>query len=192
MREAGCPARCCSGGTRRARARSWPRWAHCSAGWPHRPAGRTSPPTPRERCWTCSGDSPTSAREGGRCRKAAAPSSSWRRTTSTGICTTPLWRAHRWPGSWASRYGTWDGSSSRPEGLRHGTAHHGTALTGAHRQRTGPGARQTTIADVAHRWGFSGQAHFARLFRSRIGLTPSEARAEAMTPTPPSRPPGTL
>ncbi|MBE1594616.1 helix-turn-helix domain-containing protein [Streptomyces stelliscabiei] len=75
---------------------------------------------------------------------------------------------------------------------RHGTAHHGTALTGAHRQRTGPGARQTTIADVAHRWGFSGQAHFARLFRSRIGLTPSEARAEAMTPTPPSRPPGTL
>ncbi|MGW1674133.1 helix-turn-helix domain-containing protein [Streptomyces sp. NPDC002324] len=64
-------------------------------------------------------------------------------------------------------------------------------LTGAHRELTGPGAEETTIADVAHRWGFSSQAHFARLFRSRFGLTPSEARA-AMTPTPPSRPPGTL
>ncbi|MFE7835431.1 helix-turn-helix domain-containing protein [Streptomyces sp. NPDC057474] len=52
-------------------------------------------------------------------------------------------------------------------------------LVGAHRELTGPGAWETRIADVAHRWGFSSQAHFARLFRSRFGLTPSEARAEA-------------
>lgn len=51
-------------------------------------------------------------------------------------------------------------------------------LAGARRELTGPGARETRIADVAHRWGFSSQAHFARLFRSRFGLTPSEARAE--------------
>ncbi|GAA1713314.1 helix-turn-helix domain-containing protein [Nonomuraea sp. AD125B] len=51
-------------------------------------------------------------------------------------------------------------------------------LARAHQELTGPGARETTIADVAHRWGFSSQAHFARLFRSRFGLTPSEARAE--------------
>jgi AraC-like DNA-binding protein len=53
-------------------------------------------------------------------------------------------------------------------------------LAGARRELTGPGARETRIADVAHRWGFSSQAHFARLFRSRFGLTPSEARTEAM------------
>lgn len=52
-------------------------------------------------------------------------------------------------------------------------------LVGAHQELTGPGARETRIADVAHRWVFSSQAHFARLFRSRFGLTPSEARAEA-------------
>jgi AraC-like DNA-binding protein len=49
----------------------------------------------------------------------------------------------------------------------------------AHQELTGPGARETRISDVAHRWGFSSQAHFARLFRSRFGITPSEARAEA-------------
>ncbi|WP_234441504.1 helix-turn-helix domain-containing protein [Streptomyces sp. WM6386] len=49
-------------------------------------------------------------------------------------------------------------------------------LVRAHQELTGPGARETRIADVAHRWGFSSQAHFARLFRSRFGLTPSEAR----------------
>ncbi|MCX4862018.1 helix-turn-helix domain-containing protein [Streptomyces canus] len=52
-------------------------------------------------------------------------------------------------------------------------------LVEAHRELTRPGAQETRIADVAHRWGFSSQAHFARLFRSRFGLTPSEARAEA-------------
>ncbi|MFF4192199.1 helix-turn-helix domain-containing protein [Nonomuraea sp. NPDC001831] len=52
-------------------------------------------------------------------------------------------------------------------------------LVRAHAELTGPRALETTIADVAHRWGFSSQAHFARLFRARYGLTPSEARAEA-------------
>ncbi|MBK6017868.1 helix-turn-helix domain-containing protein [Streptomyces sp. MBT53] len=46
----------------------------------------------------------------------------------------------------------------------------------AQRQLIGPGARETRIADVAYRWGFSGQAHFARLFRARFGLCLREAR----------------
>ncbi|MEU6375312.1 helix-turn-helix domain-containing protein [Streptomyces sp. NPDC046909] len=50
-------------------------------------------------------------------------------------------------------------------------------LVGAHRELVAAGARETRIADVAHRWGFSSQAHFTRLFRTRFGLTPSEARA---------------
>ncbi|GIH69507.1 helix-turn-helix domain-containing protein [Sphaerimonospora thailandensis] len=41
-------------------------------------------------------------------------------------------------------------------------------------------AGNATIADVAHRWGFSSQAHFARVFRARFGQTPSEARALAV------------
>ncbi|MGW2311119.1 helix-turn-helix domain-containing protein [Actinomadura luteofluorescens] len=44
--------------------------------------------------------------------------------------------------------------------------------------RTARTAR-TTIADVAYRWGFSSQAHFARHFRARFGRTPSETRASA-------------
>jgi AraC-like DNA-binding protein len=52
-------------------------------------------------------------------------------------------------------------------------------LVAAHQEITVPGTRQTTIADLAYRWGFSSQAHFARLFRARFGMTPSEARAEA-------------
>ncbi|MET7479907.1 helix-turn-helix domain-containing protein [Streptomyces sp. NPDC005648] len=52
-------------------------------------------------------------------------------------------------------------------------------LVRAHRELLAPEARQTRIADVAHRWGFSSQAHFTRLFHARFGLTPSEARAEA-------------
>ncbi|MEV0623655.1 helix-turn-helix domain-containing protein [Nonomuraea sp. NPDC050404] len=51
-------------------------------------------------------------------------------------------------------------------------------LIRAHEELTGPRARATTIADVAHRWGFSSQAHFARLFRAKFGLTPSEARVQ--------------
>ncbi|WP_371664171.1 helix-turn-helix domain-containing protein [Streptomyces sp. NBC_00280] len=57
-------------------------------------------------------------------------------------------------------------------------------LVRAHQDLTGPGARQTTIADVAYRWGFSSQAHFSRLFRARFDMTPTEARANAAGPTP--------
>jgi AraC-like DNA-binding protein len=35
------------------------------------------------------------------------------------------------------------------------------------------------IADIACRWGFASQAHFARLFRARFGCTPSDVRALA-------------
>ncbi|WP_067823704.1 helix-turn-helix domain-containing protein [Actinomadura kijaniata] len=52
-------------------------------------------------------------------------------------------------------------------------------LQRAHADLTAPGAARTTIADVAYRWGFSSQAHFARHFRARFGRTPSEARASA-------------
>lgn len=50
-------------------------------------------------------------------------------------------------------------------------------LQRAHDDLASPHAARTTIADVAYRWGFSSQAHFARRFRARFGLTPSEARA---------------
>ncbi|MFF7264902.1 helix-turn-helix domain-containing protein [Streptomyces sp. NPDC008159] len=39
-----------------------------------------------------------------------------------------------------------------------------------------PGFRHLTIAEVAHHWGFASQAHFTRVFRSRFGRTPGEAR----------------
>ncbi|MFD5401531.1 helix-turn-helix transcriptional regulator [Streptomyces griseorubiginosus] len=39
-----------------------------------------------------------------------------------------------------------------------------------------PGSRHLTIAEVAHRWGFAGQAHFNRVFRDRFGCTPGETR----------------
>ncbi|MEU5880622.1 helix-turn-helix domain-containing protein [Spirillospora sp. NPDC047279] len=46
-------------------------------------------------------------------------------------------------------------------------------LQRAHADLAGSG---TTIADIAHRWGFSSQAHFTRRFRARFGRTPTEAR----------------
>ncbi|WUH97945.1 helix-turn-helix domain-containing protein [Spirillospora sp. NBC_00431] len=50
-------------------------------------------------------------------------------------------------------------------------------LQRAHDDLTAPGAAGTTIADIAYRWGFSSQAHFARHFRARFGRTPTETRA---------------
>lgn len=38
-------------------------------------------------------------------------------------------------------------------------------------------ASSLQIAAIAYRWGFPDPAHFARLFRTRFGCTPSEARA---------------
>ncbi|TMQ93677.1 helix-turn-helix domain-containing protein [Actinomadura soli] len=52
-------------------------------------------------------------------------------------------------------------------------------LQRAHDDLTAPGASGTTIADIAYRWGFSSQAHFARHFRARFGSTPTETRAAA-------------
>jgi AraC-like DNA-binding protein len=49
-----------------------------------------------------------------------------------------------------------------------------------------PYAKETRIADVAYRWGFSSQAHFTRTFHKRFGHTPSEARGERGGP---GRPP---
>jgi len=49
-------------------------------------------------------------------------------------------------------------------------------LQRAYDDLTSPAATGTTIADIAYRWGFSSQAHFARLFRARFGHTPTEAR----------------
>ncbi|TDD26370.1 helix-turn-helix domain-containing protein [Actinomadura sp. KC06] len=50
-------------------------------------------------------------------------------------------------------------------------------LQRAHDDLTAAGASTTTIADIAYRWGFSSQAHFARHFRARFGRTPTETRA---------------
>lgn len=36
--------------------------------------------------------------------------------------------------------------------------------------------RATTLAEIAYRWGFSDQAHFCRLFKSRFNCTPREIR----------------
>ncbi len=52
-------------------------------------------------------------------------------------------------------------------------------LQRANAQLTAPRAEETRIADVAYRWGFSSQAHFARAFHHRFGRTPSEARSGA-------------
>nr|WP_274389000.1 AraC family transcriptional regulator [Streptomyces cavernae] len=77
--------------------------------------------------------------------------------------------------------GTAPGADRRIDRQVSGTAHHGTAPGNGASGTHCAGARETTIADVAHRWGLPSQAHFARLFRARFGLTPSEARAEAAT-----------
>ena len=46
-------------------------------------------------------------------------------------------------------------------------------LTGAHEElRSG---RPVSIADVAHRWGFSSPSRFARYYREHYGRNPAEA-----------------
>ncbi|MFD0540294.1 helix-turn-helix domain-containing protein [Actinomadura luteofluorescens] len=75
------------------------------------------------------------------------------------------------------------GTASRPDlrGGRHhpGEAHPGAPPPAGPRRPRLPRTARTTIADVAYRWGFSSQAHFARHFRARFGRTPSETRASA-------------
>ncbi|MBE8471851.1 helix-turn-helix domain-containing protein [Streptomyces justiciae] len=49
-------------------------------------------------------------------------------------------------------------------------------LARAHEQLGDPGSRHMTVAEIAHRWGFAGQAHFTRVYRGRYGRTPGAAR----------------
>jgi AraC-like DNA-binding protein len=55
-------------------------------------------------------------------------------------------------------------------------------LLRAHDQLAEPASRELTIADVAYRWGFSSQAHFARAFRARFDRTPSQVRDAPAVP----------
>jgi len=52
----------------------------------------------------------------------------------------------------------------------------GRRLEHARRDLVRPGAVTDRIADVASRWGFVSQAHFARLFRDAYGCTPTQYR----------------
>ncbi|MGW2180461.1 helix-turn-helix domain-containing protein [Streptomyces sp. NPDC001732] len=42
-----------------------------------------------------------------------------------------------------------------------------------------PPNRRTTVAAVAHRWGFSSQAHFSRTFKDAYGTSPGQWQALA-------------
>lgn len=55
-------------------------------------------------------------------------------------------------------------------------------LTEARAQLADPGSRHLTVADIAHRWGFAGQAHFTRVFRARFAETPGSTRPAAGAP----------
>ena len=46
-----------------------------------------------------------------------------------------------------------------------------------------PRARSVPIGEVAFRWAFANQAHFARCFKVRHGLTPTQYRRQALTAT---------
>jgi AraC-like DNA-binding protein len=62
----------------------------------------------------------------------------------------------------------------KPEGLTPARYILDRRLTRA--QLRDPASHRTTIADIAHRWGFTSQAHFTRTFRGRFDQTPGEAR----------------
>jgi AraC-like DNA-binding protein len=49
-------------------------------------------------------------------------------------------------------------------------------LLGAHDELVGGAARSLPIGEVAQRWGFATQAHFASCFKAEYGMTPSEHR----------------
>ena len=48
------------------------------------------------------------------------------------------------------------------------------------RQLASPLWRERTITDIAFSWGFNSTAHFARVFKQRFGLAPSDYRRAAM------------
>jgi AraC family transcriptional regulator, positive regulator of tynA and feaB len=49
-------------------------------------------------------------------------------------------------------------------------------LERCHRDLGDPGARHSTVAEIAYRHGFGDSAHFARAFKARYGMTPGERR----------------
>jgi len=54
-------------------------------------------------------------------------------------------------------------------------------LVGSFRELRSPLTVHRSIAEIAHRWGFSDQSHFSRAFRDAFGLSPSQVRARALT-----------
>lgn len=43
-----------------------------------------------------------------------------------------------------------------------------------------PESRHRTISEIAFGWGFSSSAHFSRVFRARVGVSPTEFRSTAL------------
>lgn len=52
-------------------------------------------------------------------------------------------------------------------------------LEHAHRDLTDPRLRHIGVGEIAARWGFASQAHFARAYRARYATTPTAARRAA-------------
>ncbi len=66
----------------------------------------------------------------------------------------------------------------------------GRRLEACRKELTGRRAADTTIAAVAHRWGFANAAHFSRVFRAAYGMTPTQWRdLHRLQPTQPPQPP---
>jgi len=58
-------------------------------------------------------------------------------------------------------------------------------LEGARRDLADPALRATPVHTIAARWGLHRPAHFSRAFRTAYGLSPTEYRLQAATPTAP-------
>ncbi|WP_405537926.1 AraC family transcriptional regulator [Streptomyces sp. NBC_00075] len=58
-------------------------------------------------------------------------------------------------------------------------------LEGARRDLADPALRAVPVHTIAARWGLPRPAHFSRAFRTAYGLSPTEYRLLAATPTPP-------
>ncbi len=52
-------------------------------------------------------------------------------------------------------------------------------LERCHRDLSEPSLSKEAVGETAERWGFANRSHFARAFRERYGLTPSEVRQRA-------------
>lgn len=63
-----------------------------------------------------------------------------------------------------------------PEGLTPARYVLDRRLTKANADLADPASARTTVAEIAHRHGFTSQAHFTRVFRERFGRTPGAAR----------------